>query len=293
MRTRLISSAVGLCVLFAVILLRNTLVLPVILGIVIAIILYELAKAVGGRQHKLALCTVLSYGFLSPISQYLLMQGTNEMIMQIGSMVKYLLLPVCLMLLFMDFVWHHEKFTVEQLGFMGGSMYAVSWSLTMLITLCFGEDFCKHGLFHLIMALGGAWIADSGAYFCGVAMGKRKLCPKISPKKTIEGFIGGIVCNAVVFVLIFMGNIWFTNRLEPHPLAAFTPMIACKAAALGAVLAVISVIGDLSASVIKRQKGIKDYGNIMPGHGGLMDRFDSVLFVVPAYSVFLTLFPII
>lgn len=293
MRTRLISSAVGLCVLFAVVLLRNTLVLPVVLGVIIAIILYELAKAVGGEQHKLALCTVMTYGFLSPVTQYLLMRAPDETVMLVSGAVKDLLLPICLMLLFLDFVWHHETFTVEQLGFMGGSMYAVSWSLTMLISLCFGAEFYRHGLFHLIMALGGAWIADSGAYFCGIALGKKKLCPKISPKKTVEGFVGGIICNAVVFVLIFMGNIWFTYRDTPHPMSVFTPVIAVKAAALGVVLAVISVIGDLSASVIKRQKGIKDYGNIMPGHGGLMDRFDSVLFVVPAYAIFLSLFPII
>ena len=92
MRTRLISSAVGLCVLFAVVLLRNTLVLPVVLGVIIAIILYELAKAVGGEQHKLALCTVMTYGFLSPVTQYLLMRAPDETVMLVSGAVKDLLL---------------------------------------------------------------------------------------------------------------------------------------------------------------------------------------------------------
>ena len=108
-------------------------------------------------------------------------------------------------------------------------------------------------------------------------MGKHKLCPEISPKKTVEGFIGGIVTTGIVYSIAFCIHSGFeVSRV----LFAFV---------LGGICAVIGTLGDLSASMIKRQAGIKDYGNIMPGHGGVMDRFDSVLFVLPVFYAFVVL----
>ena len=116
------------------------------------------------------------------------------------------------------------------------------------------------------------WIADSAAYFAGSAFGKKKLCPDISPKKTIEGAVVGVICGALspfLFALIFIpiyGDL--------HVNWAILPVI-------GVVNAILSIIGDLLFSVVKRSCGIKDYGSIMPGHGGLLDRFDSVILCVP------------
>ena len=132
----------------------------------------------------------------------------------------------------------------------------------------------ENGLFLLVMGLCGAWIADTGAYFTGVAFGKHKLCPEISPKKTIEGFVGGIVVTGIVFVAAT------AIRAGKFQLSS-----ACILFVMGAVCAVIGTVGDLSASMVKRQIGFKDYGKIMPGHGGMMDRFDSVLFVLPTFYV--------
>ena len=136
----------------------------------------------------------------------------------------------------------------------------------------------ESGLFLLIMGLCGAWIADTGAYFTGVAIGKHKLCPEISPKKTIEGLVGGILTTAIVYTVAF--SVYY----------GFTAKRAVIAFVTGAVCAVIGTVGDLSASMVKRQIGFKDYGKIMPGHGGLMDRFDSVLFVLPTFYAFIALF---
>ena len=130
-------------------------------------------------------------------------------------------------------------------------------------------------------SLCGAWIADTGAYFSGVALGKHKLCPEISPKKTIEGFIGGILTTGIVYAVAFGVRFGF---IVQNVLIAFI---------LGIVCAVIGTLGDLSASMVKRQIGFKDYGNIMPGHGGLMDRFDSVLFVLPTFYAFIAVIGII
>ncbi len=111
-----------------------------------------------------------------------------------------------------------------------------------------------------------AWGTDTLAYFSGYLFGKRKLCPSISPKKTVEGAIGGTL-GSMVISLIF-GYFFLKDHLFAVALIGFLGSIAAQ-------------VGDLSASSIKRYMGIKDFGNIMPGHGGVLDRFDSILFVAP------------
>lgn len=293
MKTRLISSAVGVAIALTVFWLHNTLVLPLILSVVICIILFELARAVGGQKYGFAMAGVMLYGALMPLLEYSKCAADPQKLsawfgMPSQELFEHLqsgLLTLCALMLFLQFLFHHGKFKVEQLAFMGGAMYFVPWSLTKLIDLnYFGDG--KHGLFYLVLALCGAWIADSGAYFCGVALGKRKLCPNISPKKTIEGFVGGIISNAVIFLGIF----WVYAVMRGVPFGFVDGVLA---ALLGVICAPISVVGDLVFSVVKREKGIKDYGRIMPGHGGLTDRFDSVLFVVPMFYVFVHLFTIL
>ncbi len=110
-------------------------------------------------------------------------------------------------------------------------------------------------------------VCDMGAYFIGVKFGKHKLSPEISPKKTVEGAIGGIIC-AMITVIIFMAVIKRTD----HALATVL---------LTVPLCILGMIGDLFASFIKRKADIKDYGNLIPGHGGILDRFDSILFIAP------------
>lgn len=121
-----------------------------------------------------------------------------------------------------------------------------------------------------------AWICDTFAYFSGVAFGKHKLCPVLSPKKTIEGAIGGVMGSGLAGVLF--GYIYATY--------AGTSMNVQTAMIIFAIIAMIagilSQIGDLIASGIKRDNDIKDYGKLIPGHGGIMDRFDSVIFITPA-----------
>lgn len=111
-----------------------------------------------------------------------------------------------------------------------------------------------------------AFCGDTMAYYTGRLFGKRKLCPDVSPKKTVEGFIGGIAGSIIGLMVWYI----FIKDFSLPSLIL-----------LGAVGSIISVIGDLSASLIKRYVGIKDYGNIMPGHGGILDRFDSILFTAP------------
>ena len=117
-----------------------------------------------------------------------------------------------------------------------------------------------------------SWINDTCAYFVGRAFGKHKMAPVLSPKKSIEGLIGGIV-GAGVFGAVF--GILFDKYVDTMN---YVPLLF---AVVGAVGALPAVIGDLAASAIKRNNDIKDYGKLIPGHGGILDRFDSIIFTAP------------
>lgn len=134
-----------------------------------------------------------------------------------------------------------------------------------------GNTDFRVGQFIVLLPLLAAWGADTCALFSGILFGKHKLAPVVSPKKTVEGAVGGVIGGAVlVMIAVLVLNATIDLKM---------PIWA--AAVLGGVGAVMGEIGDLSFSIIKRQTGIKDYGHIFPGHGGVLDRFDSVLFVAP------------
>lgn len=147
----------------------------------------------------------------------------------------------------------------------------------------FSEIYIVFLLFYIMLLNGNimiwlifitAWATDTFAYFAGMLFGKRKLCPHLSPKKTIEGAIGGIL-GSLIITLLFAKYIGSTDFL--------------KFALLAIISSLFAQIGDLTASKIKRLCGVKDYGNIMPGHGGVLDRFDSILYTTPVVYYFIKL----
>lgn len=137
----------------------------------------------------------------------------------------------------------------------------------------------ENGSFLVLLPMVAAWGSDTCALFAGMCFGKHKLAPVVSPKKTVEGAIGG----AVGATLLMLLTVLLFNRFTPVDIAWW------KAILLGSVGACIGQIGDLVFSSIKRQTGIKDYGFIFPGHGGVLDRFDSVIFVAPVVEILLRL----
>lgn len=144
----------------------------------------------------------------------------------------------------------------------------------VLIREYLGED--RVGIFFLLLSVAGSMLCDTGAYFIGRAYGKRKLSPHISPGKTVEGSIGGIA-GGIFGVYLFKAimDLFFV-----------TPLNWKQATLLGAILAIVGMIGDLVESMFKRDAGIKDSGNIFPGHGGMLDRLDSPLFTLPVTFYF-------
>ncbi len=131
----------------------------------------------------------------------------------------------------------------------------------------------------VVMVFVCSWVNDTLAYCAGVTLGKHKMSPKLSPKKSVEGLIGGLLGSTIVGALY---GVFFNAYVTELSLA---PVIFGAAGLLGAAVA---VIGDLAASAIKRNNDIKDYGKLIPGHGGVLDRFDSILFTAPiVYYTFL------
>ena len=172
----------------------------------------------------------------------------------------------------------HDSMNVSQVswGFFGALIVPyLMLSLLRIFQMDFlppiGETDLRVGQFIVLLPLLAAWGADTCALFTGMAFGNHKLAPVVSPKKTIEGAVGGVIGGALFVLLAALLLNIFLDLDMPIWMAVL----------LGGVGAVLGEIGDLSFSVIKRQTGIKDYGHIFPGHGGVLDRFDSVLFVAP------------
>ena len=149
------------------------------------------------------------------------------------------------------------------------------------------------GLLGIMLVIAVPVMTDTMAYFTGMALGKRKLCPLISPKKTVAGAVGGVI-GGIIGALIVFFLFDFSSAMSVFPNAGSMELIPGNLygslglyIALGIVGGVLSELGDLAASWIKRKAGIKDFGKIFPGHGGIMDRLDSILFMLPlVYLVF-------
>lgn len=161
----------------------------------------------------------------------------------------------------------------------GWQAYAVGWLLVMpfWFALVYLRPQPEDAL-SLLAIMGLVWVADIGAYFCGKSFGKRKIAPTISPGKSWEGAIGGALCVAVYMTIVWKAG-WLAFEAGWF-----------KTILIGLILTVVSVCGDLLESWLKRAAGIKDSSNLLPGHGGVFDRVDSLIAVISIYAVFVYLF---
>lgn len=270
MKTRVITGLVGLVVVIGWLFSMYTPVFTAVLAIVSAIGVYELLKAFEIRSLPLK---ILSLAVSAVIPFYF----------SYGSLLNIPIFPVitivvlaALIIMVLDF----EKTKFEQVAC---SLFAAAFVPSALsgiilfrdVYINFPDAYKKtDGIFLILFAFFCCWLSDTFAYFCGRFFGKHKLAPVISPKKTVEGAVGGIICTAILNTVLF-----FVFRLNFN----LTDKISLPLVIISSVcLSVISIFGDLAASTIKRHHGIKDFGNLLPGHGGVMDRFDSSCFVFPA-----------
>ncbi len=173
------------------------------------------------------------------------------------SVVYVLIIAVLIMI-------KHKTLEFSHIGYLCGMPLLYAFGFSTLGGIITGIN----GIYYLLLILNFASICDTGAYFTGVTLGKHKLCPEISPKKTVEGAIGGIVSSVLVSVIIVAA------------FSAYDKLLLTLV--LTIPLCIIGMLGDLFASVIKRKADIKDYGWLIPGHGGVLDRTDSILLISPA-----------
>jgi phosphatidate cytidylyltransferase len=230
------------------------------------IALYEMFSCIGCKsKYSLTLPTYLT-GAAIPI------------IGKIANNFETMLPLVCAVIiiyaiyLFLIAIIFNKDFTIEEISLCYMTSIYIIFGFSSILFLRLVSNYT-----YLLVFI-GAWVTDVFAYFTGKFFGKRKLCEEISPKKTIAGSIGGTLFCIIAFVSF--GYIVLNKGSEFWKYA----VLAC----LGLIIAVVSQVGDLSMSLIKRRYGIKDFGKVFPGHGGVLDRFDSIIAVSSILFIMLT-----
>ena len=260
MRQRFITGIIGAAIMVPII-MSNSLIVNIAVAMFSFFVLFELYTAVGLSKN-------IFLFLLGLCSSFLFTFGSVE---HAEFVLQFIFLYI--FGLFLCYLSFHKTIPLGDIS--------IVYFLTMYVGYCLATIVfvrkMQGGNFYIWLIFIGAWCTDIFAYLAGKTFGKHKLCPTLSPKKTIEGAVGGVLgCLAVLFV--------FGKIIQTFSDHNVNYILLCI---LAIILSVMSQLGDLAASAIKRQYNIKDYGNIMPGHGGLMDRCDSVLFAAPTVYVFL------
>ncbi|MBO5449040.1 MAG: phosphatidate cytidylyltransferase [Ruminococcus sp.] len=263
MSTRIKSAAVAIVIAIIALILHGTFIFNIFIGFITVTAIYEIFKATGMSIHKNQAVACYIFAALDAVMPAFYAHGLLYFFSYRIYMGAYVL-AMCIL-----YLHDHKTFKYTDFFFMLGATVLISYSLGTIISMA---QMGGTGVFLIVLTLCGAWLADSGAYFVGRKFGKTHPWPDISPNKTLEGLIGGVVTNGVILLIVSFVYDVILKGASVHYVIVFFAGMAC---------ALIGLVGDLTASMIKRQTGIKDYGNIMPGHGGVMDRFDSVLLVAP------------
>lgn len=268
MKKRIIAAAVLLPILLLIVLWAPKICTAILFGAMAALGAYELLHSTNLVRHPRLTVYAMTAAFLMSIWSYF------DLAYAWGLLG---ILAFCIAL-FAEMMASHIKIRFEKIAIVLVAGMLIPFLLTSLVRI----HATRSGRFFILIPFVLAFLSDTGAYFAGRAFGKHKLAPVISPNKTIEGVAGGIV-GAVV------GMVLYALILD----VAFGFKVNYLFAVIYGLLGSIgAVFGDLCFSVIKRQTGIKDYGNLIPGHGGILDRFDSTIIVGPLAEILLLLIPV-
>ncbi len=271
MKIRIISGIIAAILVFGLFVLNIwfDITLVITVSVLAALASFEMLKNTGCVKNNVLIIASMLYSaaMIFSLEGYLL----NPLLFSIVYVLIVVVFAVC----------DHENTAGQQITMALAMPMMLSFAFCFVLELIVATR--EIGYFYFILLLNFSCVADIFAYFVGRAIGKHKLAPVVSPKKTIEGSIGGAlgaIIGTLIICLVF-DNLY---EIDINWLAAIliTP-----------VLSIVGMLGDLVMSAIKRTYGIKDYGNIMPGHGGVLDRVDSVLLVAPVFYLFLTYCPLI
>ncbi len=269
MKTRIVAAAVLVPILFLIVLVAPKEVAAVIMGLLLAIGSYELlyrTKLVS-RPRLVIYSSIMAFA----ISIWSCMDAVHAYFL--------LILMVYFVLMFSEIMRDHVKIRIEMIALCFLSGVIIPYMLTALVRILM----MNLGRYVILIPFVCAFMSDAGAYFVGIRFGKHKLAPVVSPNKTIEGVLGGLA-GAVIGMVLYTIILDWPCDLNVNYLIAIL---------YGVVGSAVGTFGDLCFSVIKRQTGIKDYGNLIPGHGGVLDRFDSLVMVAPLMEALLLVLPVI
>jgi len=275
MKQRIIAAIIMIPAVVLVLLAGKT-ALVVAAALIALMSVYEICAAYG--FNKIEKLPVLIYIMLSVPIVFVVKSGV--IIDKTGLDLLLLILTAYIMLGFILMLIFNEKVKMRDMF----SSLLVSCLLVYFLSYAVKIRTEKELGAYLIWAiLVGACFTDTFALFGGKFFGKRKLAPKISPKKTVEGSVSGVIGS----VIMMMAYGFIVTLINKDITANYLYL-----AFLGLLTSIFAQIGDLSLSAIKREAGIKDYGNLIPGHGGVLDRLDSIIFVSPVVYYFIYYFPV-
>ena len=269
MKVRILAALILLPLLLAVVLFLPKFCTAVLFGAMCAIAAKELLSGTGlVKQSRL-----VTYGMI--------MAFFVALWSSVWSVYTLVLLGMfCLfVMLAIELLMHHREMKFEELSL----TYMAGYVLPFLLSAVVRIHNWDNGRVLILLPFVISFMSDTGAYFTGYFLGKHKLAPEISPKKTVEGFVGGIagaVIGVIIYCIVLEKYLHFAVNYYYIPVYGIL-------GSLGAVL------GDLCFSAIKRQTGIKDYGNLIPGHGGILDRFDSMIVVAPLVELLMLFIPMV
>ena len=240
------------------------------IGLISVLAVYEIISALGLAKNLILLIPSLLFSAVYP---FLSVAFWHE--------AAYFLYTV---VIFAALIFYHPEITFREVGVIYSMSLLIPTALGTIISLReIGGD---HGMFYVIIAIFSAWSADVGAFFAGTFFGRHKLCPSISPNKTYEGVAGGFALN--ILAMLVFGYIFQAIYYAYSVRVSYLSLLL-----IGIFGTVVSILGDLSFSLIKRSCHIKDFSEIIPGHGGILDRFDSVIFEAPFVYFLVQLLPIV
>ena len=275
MKQRLVTSGIIVAIFLPLLLFSQYIIYPIMLSILSFIAVYEILKAIGVEKNAFISVPAYALGVAIPFFSFFVSDKT----------IEFLLILAALHFAYLIYLMGIGVFSKGKLQFnVISEVFAMityvvvsfsSMSLIRYIDLASG----KYLVFLIFIC---AWSSDSCAYLAGFFFGKHKLIPEISPKKTVEGAIGGVVGSTLAYLLYG----FVVGLIEPEISVNYLAL-----AIFGLTLSVVSQLGDLVASMLKREHGIKDYGILFPGHGGVMDRFDSILAVSTILLILCLVFP--
>lgn len=276
MKQRIISGAVmgGIVALVLVLgLLVESTIITIFVAVVAALGVAELVRNAAKVDNKAL--TILSMVYTAVM--VFIFSAVNENLYRLNRTdYAYIEILVFVMAIIISVVYiiatavlilvYNQELDLAKIAVICGMPIIYSFAFSCVVSVITSAE-TTFGIYYLLLVLNFACVCDTGAYFVGVKLGKTKLCPKISPNKTVEGALGGIASGVLVSLILTLCFGFFDKIL---PVLLFTiPLCAAGMA------------GDLFASIIKRKVAIKDYSNLIPGHGGILDRVDSVLFISP------------